>query len=154
MTIYTVIDYRESYYDSRHQDSSESEFEYRIFDEREQAINYIYELLIRKESQKDSYAYSDWDFRLLIDGMDDDWWRMEFWDEGLGDYNCPMDFLNIQNEAYAKRNEWRNKAKEREEEAKAEAKAQKKRAEEASARAAIATEKKLLAKLKEKYPDA
>lgn len=151
MTVYTVIGYREDYYDGRYDDRSGSEMELSFCDTPEQAIEKMVEFRTRTERSANSRGYSDWEPTLLIDGRNSDAWFDEF---GYGQSNEENPFPSLNSQYWTKFSEWKSKIKEREDAAKKEALEKKKREADAAARAAVAREKKLLKELREKYPDA
>lgn len=150
MTIYTVIGYREDLYGGHYEDRSGSEIEVQIFESLDDAIDQAFEFMTRTERHYGRYnrQYNDWETRLLVDGRDEDFWLDE------NDWTQESPFNVFSSRLREKINEWHKEAKTREETAKKEAAEKKKRAEVAAAAEKTKSEKKLLAELKKKYPDA
>lgn len=153
MTIYTIIGYREAYYSSRYGERSDSDIDIQIFTDLEQAVNQIVEFRTRTERLFDSYSYNDWETRVLIDGMDEDWWCEEFWDETLKDYSRENEFTKIDGMSWERIQEWNSQKKQRIDAAKREAEAKEEAIRKQAEKTKTANEKKLLQELKKKYPE-
>lgn len=154
MTIYTIIGYREGYYNSRNDERSDSDIEIQILTDLEQAASQVVEFWTRTERLFDTYSFNDWEVRILVDGVDEDWWCEEYWDEDSKKYTHENPFIKILGLAYDQKKVWDSKKREREEDARR----LKREREEALAAEAVRvkaeSEKRLLAELKLKYPDA
>lgn len=148
MTIYTIVAYKPSGYSYRDQEYWESNFEVHIFETIEEAVQCILRYkIIAKECKV--YNDDDWETRLLIDGLDDDYWPDGFSEEEY--YKRQEPFWAIQEKAKELFTEWLTKVKEREEEAKKKKLAQEEAARKATERRQIEQEKALLKTLQEKY---
>lgn len=152
MTIYTVIGYRENYYYDSWEDMSRSDLEIRVYDSEQKAIEQIFNLLSKTERDHgpNARSYYDYEVTLLIDGKDEDWW----WDENFGIENLKNPFYSIRAAGRKLYDEWKKEARNREIAAKKKEAEKKKRSIAASAAEKTQKEKKLLAELKAKYPDA
>lgn len=153
MTVYTIIGYREAYYNSRYDERSDSDIEIQIFTDLEQAVNQIVEFLTRTERLFDSYSFNDWETRVLIDGMDEDWWCEEFWDETIKDFSKENEFTKIDGMSWQRIQEWNSQKKQREEAARLEKLAIEEKIRNQAEKTKTANEKKLLQELKNKYPE-
>ena len=151
MTIYTVIGYRENYYYDQWEDRSNSDLDIRVFDNEKDAIEQIFDLLSRTERNHGPNArgYYDYEFTLLIDGKDEDWWA----DENFGVANLENPFYAIRAAGRKLYDEWKKEARERELAKKKAEAAKKKKEAAAQSRKVAAKEKKLLKELRAKYPD-
>lgn len=154
MTIYTIVGYREGYYNSRYNERSDSDIEIQVFDNLEQAVDQIVEFRTRTERLFDSHSYNDWETRVLIDGMDENWWCEEFWDASLNDYSEENEFTKIDVLSWERIQEWNNQKKQRQETERLRAAAKEESIRKEAENKTIAAEKKLLNELKAKYPDA
>lgn len=151
MTVYTIVSYKQEYQYDRYESLYPAAWDIHILEDVDSTIKCILDYKIRAAEGNKSRDGNDdnWEYRLLIDGMDDDFFPESLSYEENEKRREP--FWPIEEKARELFDEWLSQAKKREEKNKQEKLAQEKRDQEAASRRVIAAEKKLLQELRAKY---
>lgn len=156
MTFYTIVAYKEAGYDSRYHEFYQSGFELSFFETPTEAVNEILRLMKLRYEGPEANDY-EWEWKLLIDGKDEDWAANENQYLSNEQHN-PLfykdnPYIRITEDANHLFKVWKDCEEDRKAEEKRKAEAKKKREEAAFLASKVKNEKRLLKELQEKYPN-